>query len=316
MSIHRTGVAPLNTSCFAYLWAVLREDGQPEYFTSHDEDIVVPWPPLEATIRFRATGGIAVSNQRSEAGLRAANRDLSGMLGAFSFGVSPGSWTAAEQMRYLGATVHEWRVDWRWPIFDALDVITYKVTTDQVDRDTVLFQMQQKSLLRLREHHGAPFGRNCRWSLGEVDGDGRGCGNDRTAQGGVHITLLPNRTYANRLVTVIDNSRRAFRIQNLALPTLDLFTNGTATFQSGDNIDLEFEISHYDETVLDANNSGIFYLAEYAPGEIELNDIVTVVEGCDGSFDKCKVFGNTLNFGGEKDTPGSRRARQPAPVPR
>ncbi len=304
------------TSAFAFLWAIKRIDGKFEYFTSHDQDIVIgiTIPVVDGgtkVIRFVATGSFAFSNARKEVGLRPENREANAVVNGFNF-MASGGWNAFRERRYLGADIIQWRVDWRWPKWSALDQITYTITSVEYDRDTVTLEMQQKHLTRAREHFGVAFCRNCRFSLGDHDADGRGCGRDRTSQGGVHIQI-ENRTYTNRAIATVITQRRSFQISSLGLPIGHTFTQGAVKFQSSDNVDITLEVSFYDEATLTPFLSGTIHLVEDTPRDFAINDIVTVIEGCDGEFTTCKdTYKNELNFGGEKDMPGPRKARQPA----
>lgn len=108
---------------------------------------------------------------------------------------------------------------------------------------------------------------------------------------------LASFTHATTVSSV--SSRRVF---NVGTTQADgYFDSGTIKFTSGANIGAEMEIRK--------STGARIELMMPLPREISAGDAVTLIAGCDRTRGTCKSrFNNVINFQGEPDLPGDRKA--------
>jgi hypothetical protein len=171
---------------FVLLWRVVRVDGVTEFYTSADEDLIVPYIGNDGTYgsaTFLASHGIDMSAAQKETGLRSENVTVAGVIGGINL-------TYLEGGRYDFAEVTEWMVDSRWPGMPWLSERQFRISTVDYSGEQWRFLLEGHGQ-RVRESYGHPFCATCIWSLGRDDkgNPNAGCGRDRTAVGGVKIDI-------------------------------------------------------------------------------------------------------------------------------
>lgn len=317
------------------LWRIKREDGTLEFYTSHDEDLRVPVLINVETgvnginsnanfgvVTFLATSGLTLSASRRESGLRSQTISAEGVLGIITL-------DNVEGRLYEMAELQEWIVDWRWPFIRHFATNIYWITKVSYSDEEFDFHCEGHGR-RVRENLGHPFTRTCRWTLGRDDFGvaGKGCGEDRSAKGGIHLEIV-NFRWINCAVNGVavdlkSSNRMAFNLLRAGssrdpastLPAQQVplgrpFKHGVITWTVGLNTGLSYEIGDYNESLSRTGETGQFVSTIIMPHEIQIGDKCTIEEGCDNSFDTCfTIYGNQKNFGGWHLIPGPTRAGQ------
>jgi uncharacterized phage protein (TIGR02218 family) len=81
---------------------------------------------------------------------------------------------------------------------------------------------------------------------------------------------------------------------------------GKITFTSGDNVDVTGTVR--------AVSGSTITLEFPVPFDLDPGVTYTVLNGCNKTFEQCKLYGQELNFGGFKDMPGNDALRSPPNV--
>jgi uncharacterized phage protein (TIGR02218 family) len=114
----------------------------------------------------------------------------------------------------------------------------------------------------------------------------------RDTLGGIYCTRdLTDITSAGTVGAVTNNQKFVI---STSKPN-DKFYRGKITFNSGANEGLSQDIQTNDGTTL--------ILVEPMPGDVETGDTYTIVEGCDGTIERCDELGNIINHFAEEAIP-------------
>ena len=229
------------------------------------------WQPLSGLKR----SAVSIS-----AGLDVNGQDLSGYFEA-------GGITAEmiDSGALDGAAVLIELVDARDPNgYDTIPLLPGRVGDIRTERDTFTLQLDDDAEL-LQQAFGEATSPDCRANLGDAR-----CG----------VNLAPF-TFVRTIASIV-NARR-FGISGTQ--AAGLFTYGKATFTSGANAGLSFEIKVSTTSEIE------LFLPPWLP--VAVSDAVTLVAGCDKTRATCKnVFGNVINIRAEPDVPGIEALTAPA----
>lgn len=316
-------ISPLLSQNLISLFAIYRQDGENEFYCSHDEDLILPklttstfgLQPAQGQQRWISTAGVDISSMERQIGLRSQNMTVAGVVD----GLSLDDLTSG---RYLSAFVERFIVDARWPSLTPLMYDSFLIT--QVSYSSDLWKLEVEGMVRqLHEKVGVAFNRICRFSLGfdEFGVVNQGCGEDRSAIGGIHLQISTF-TYGSvgdpLIVTAVDSAspRATFRVDRASTtPTMPLgrpYRFGTVRWLTGGNKNRTFELGAYDASKATNNTeSGNLTAARFMGAKVQVGDTCIIAEGCDRLFATCLgTYGNQDNYGAYNQTPGTTRARQ------
>lgn len=301
------------------LYAVHRQDGEDEYYTSHDEDLRLPIISTlvaeTAPVTFRSAAGIDISTAEREIGLRSRTATVAGVIDGLDL-------EDIQQGRYLDAFVEQFHVDSRWPSIAPLMYDVFWIVNATYSTEIWRFDIEGQAR-RAHENIGGPFNRICRFSLGrdEFGNINAGCGEDRSAIGGIFLEIS-NFTYGTtsdplEVIAVSSTAaRHTFRVKrDSTSPTMPLgrpYRFGRVQWLTGNNVNRTYEIGAYDQTkAASSTDSGDITTATFMGGDVQVGDTCIIEEGCDRLFSTCRgTYGNRDNYGGYNQTPGTTRARQ------
>lgn len=249
----------------AIITLVLR-GGQVLRMTDHDEPITrggQTWRPL-CGLRRTATS--------ISAGLDVNGQDLSGY---FEGGGITADLIDAGELD--GATAFTDLVDVRAPdAYDLIPLLPGRVADIETERDTFTLQLNDDAEL-LQQQFGEVTSPDCRANLGDAR-----CKKTLAAftMTGAVTSVIDGRTYG---VSIVQPA--------------GFFDYGEATFTSGENAGLRFEI----RTSTPGRLS--LFLPTWLP--VAAGAGIRLVAGCDKTRATCRTrFGNVINFRGEPDLPG------------
>lgn len=262
---HIRGECTTLATCFK----VTRVDGVVMGFSSHVEDMAF------GGLTYQAAAGVSPSTVKTEAGTGVDNLKVVGILSSETI-------TELDIMagRYDGALVEIFFVNYEDLSMGRL--LMMRGPLGEVATGGGQFTVEIRSHLQLASGRiGETLTPGCRV---KQFGDGR-CGLDLGAF-----------TFA-AVVTEV-SSRRLFRAAVLVdNPTF--FEFGTLTFTTGPNAGLPYLIKGFDAEL------GEVELQIAGRAEVEAGHEFTIVAGCDRTLDRCKSYGNVINFRGEPYVPGA-----------
>lgn len=253
----------------ATCWRVTRRDGISQYFTDHDEDVVV------AGDRYLARTGIVPSAVTSQAGLAVDNLELEGLLDSESI-----TREALLAGLYDRAELDIFMVNYAAPDEGRLHIKTGWLGEVTLQEGTYMAEVRGLSAA-LQQTIGDVYTPTCRAQLGDAR-----CGKNLTAY-----------TFTGTVNTV----ENEFTFTDAARTEPNgYFAYGHITFTSGANAGLSMEVRDF--------ASGRFGLFLPLPHAVQVGDAYSVVAGCDKRIDTCSTrFANALNFRGEPHLPGNDR---------
>jgi len=259
------------TTCHA--WRLTRTDGLVLGFTEHDHDL-----EFDGTV-FSAATGFRASEIETGLGLEA---DAANVAGAFS-----AAQISADDLalgRYDGAQVETFLVNWQSPA-DYLLLSTRQL--GEVRSAGPAFSVELRSLAAgLDQPRGRLYGRRCDADLG----DSRCTAN----------IAAPPFTMEATIAEVIDEM--TILVAGLGDRPAGWFSQGHLAFKSGLLAGLSADVSEH-KLVPDGARLTLWQPLARMP---TLGDQITVVAGCDKSFETCAAkFANTLNYQGFPYLPGS-----------
>ncbi|MCY0146344.1 DUF2163 domain-containing protein [Hoeflea sp. G2-23] len=269
LAVHLAQTA--TTTCHA--WRLTRTDGLVLGFTEHDHDL-----EFDGTV-FSAATGFRASEVETGLGLEA---DAANVAGAFS-----AAQISADDLalgRYDGAQVETFLVNWQCPA-DYLLLSTRQL--GEVRSAGPAFSVELRSLAaRLDQPRGRLYGRRCDADLG----DSRCTAN----------IAAPPFTMEATIAEVIDEM--TILVAGLGDRPAGWFSQGHLAFKSGLLAGLSADVSEH-KLVPDGARLTLWQPLARMP---TLGDQITVVAGCDKSFETCAAkFANTLNYQGFPYLPGS-----------
>lgn len=258
------------------LVTITRPDASVLRLTDHDEPIKrggQTWQPL---------CGLKRTATSISAGLDVNGQDLKGYFEA-------GGITAdlIDSGALDGATVAVDLADVRDPdAYDLIPLLPGRVGDIATERDTFTLQLNDDAEL-LQQRFGEDTSPDCRANLG----DGR-C-----------KKVLTSFTHTGTITSLVDA-----RTYGISVSQADgYFDFGVATFTSGANAGLSFEIRTSTATQM------VLFLPPWLA--VAIGDGITLVAGCDKTRATCKAkFSNILNYRGEPDVPGLTALTADAPA--
>lgn len=260
----------------AYLWTVIRRDGSVFGFTNHDRDIVY------GGTRYAAATGFSASSVEHRAEMTVGNLEIAGFLNSASITESDltgGKWD--------GATVEVSLVN--YSDLTQGDLWVAGGEFGEVALVDGRFAVELKGLAqKLQTSIGRVISPHC----DAIFCDSR-CG-----------LTVGDYTVAGAVTGV--TSRKTFNTDHT--DATGYFSYGLLTFTSGANEGVQIEVAAYSK---DIGYDALFSLVLSAPYDIQVGDTISVVAGCDKTFNKCAVFNNTVNFRGFPHVPGTDRVLKP-----
>ena len=250
-----------------HCWKIIRTDGTVQGFTEHDEDI-----NFDGTI-YKASSGFSASKIASSLGLAVDNLNADGALSDDTLNekdLSSGKYDdSAVELYFVNFGNTQQRL------------LLSKGNLGRVERGEIAFTAELRSRSsRLQQKTGNAFQRTCSASLGD-------------SRCKVNISSF---TSSGVITSVEDN--RKFQVTQINNDINSFYSLGVLTFISGLNKGLVFEIK--------IHLQGIIVLWEKPPFEVEVNDGISVIAGCDKEMVTChNKFNNTINFRGFNLIPGT-----------
>ena len=250
---------------FAFLWKVIRLDGQIFGFTSHDSDITY------LGLTYKANTGFTPSAAATSSGLAVDDLEIEGALSA----------QAIEQAEILagiwdGAEVWVYQVNYE--DLTAGAIVVRRGWIGEISSGTISFKAELRGLTqKLAQQIGQNYSPICRANFG----DSR-CKLD-----------LDNYKVTGALTSVTNEHQFADTARTEAT---DYFNLGLITFTTGANAGLSREIKSFAATVL--------FCELPFPFTVSIGDQYELWRGCDKAFNTCKnTFNNIVNFRGEPYIP-------------
>lgn len=250
---------------FAFLWKVIRQDGQIFGFTSHDADIEY------LGLTYKANTGFMPSAAATSSGLAVDDLEIEGTLSA----------QAVEQAEILagiwdGAEVWVYQVNYE--DLTAGAIVIRRGWIGEIRSGTVSFTAEMRGLTqKLAQQIGQNYSPLCRANFG----DSR-CKKD-----------LDDYKVTGTLTMVTNEHEFADTSRTEAT---NYFNLGLLTFTTGLNAGLSREVKSFDATV-------IFCELPF-PFTVSVGDQYEMWRGCDKSFATCKnTYNNLINFRGEPYIP-------------
>ena len=248
-------------------WRLDRRDGVTMGFTTHDRDLTI------GGIVYRAAPGMLPSAISVSEGFDVDTLDVAGALTSDAIradDLADGRWD--------GARVRIFATSWEAPGADVIALARGELGDVGIQGDGFTAEMRGPTALLERPvvDRTSP---ECRAELGD-----RKCRVD-----------LAGRRHGQRIVDVIDPV--TLRLSG-AEPSANAFAYGTLRWGEGGNCGLT-------SAILSSTGSTII-LREPPPHPMLIGARVELIEGCDKSFDTCRVrFANGANFRGEPHLPGN-----------
>ena len=251
-----------------HCWRLVLRDGSRIGFTDHDQDLVFDG------LTHAAASGLDASEVETSLGFAATGGEVAGALMAAA--LCEGDLAGG---RYDGATIESWLVDWSQP--DArllLDV----GAIGEVSRSDVAFSAELRSLAHVfDETRGRLYQAQCSADLGDAR---------------CTVSLADPALRLSCKVLGVD-----------AGASVKLSSTGRASgWFSGGAVEYG---SRRLGTIRDhVERDGAAFINLWAPGSLMplVGDSVTLVAGCDKSFETCRLkFSNELNFRGFPHMPGN-----------
>ncbi|MBC7767546.1 MAG: DUF2163 domain-containing protein [Phycisphaerales bacterium] len=261
----------------AYVWRIVRRDGEAFAFTDHDRAL-----PFEALTCEPMAGLVAGAIEKS-LGLGVDTASVSGALSSVAI-------TEEDLARGLwdGAQVDLFRVDWSDP---SLRVHLFAGRIGEVRRGVSAFEAELRGLqAALNTPVGRVFSRFCDADLGDAR-----CGKD------VSTSAFRSEGVVSEVI-----SNAAFRAVGLEGFAGDWFTRGRLSWDAGGEAEVSEHRIEADAVVIELLD---------APGAVLASGAAfAIFAGCDKRFETCRAkFGNTPNFRGFPHMPGND-ALQSGPV--
>lgn len=251
----------------ATCWKVTRRDGVRQYFTDHDQDLIV------AGHAYIARAGIVPSAVTSQLGLAVDNLELEGMLSSDSI-------TQDDLLAglYDHAELEIFMVNYQAPDEGQLHIKTGWLGEVTLREGTFVVEVRGLSAA-LQQAIGEVYTPTCRAQLGDA----------RCKK------LLTGFTCTGTIDAVED----AYTLYDAArTETTGYFAYGKITFNSGANLGLSMEVRDFSD--------GRFSLFLPLPNPVVAGDTYVAVAGCDKRIETCSTrFANAVNFRGEPHLPGN-----------
>lgn len=259
-------IADGELTTLAFCWRLVRRDGAALGFTTHDRDLVIDG------LGYRAAPGMLPSAVLLGEGVEADAQEMAGAVTSDAIGeadLAAGRWD--------GAAFRLFAVDWTAPEGEKIALARGdlgEVVTRRRRFETEL-RGPQAALERPVGEFTSP---ECRAELGD-----RRC---RVDMAGRSVRAVATAIDGDGRVTVTGGG------------DLARFAFGALRFVDGANSGLRFGILSADV--------GTVYLGEPPPFALAGEVAVLLTEGCDKTFDTCRVrFANIVNFRGEPHLPGN-----------
>lgn len=255
----------------ARCWRLTRRDGTQMGFTDHDVDLVLD------TVTYSARTGLSASDFTSTSGLEVTGGDIQGALS--SSGLTEADIAAG---LYDQARIDLYLVDWTQP---RIRILIESGMIGEIRRSGVEFTCEMRSIASLyQEEKGRLYQRNCSAELGD-----KSCG----------IDLKQERFRFEGEVLATDQARY---FEVAASPDQFDFTGGNVIITAIGQSALTFGVKAH----IGRNGRSGIWLWQDPPRPIAVGDPVTLVQGCDKSFETCaQVFANQKNFRGFPHMPGA-----------
>ncbi len=256
-----------------WCWRLTRRDGRQLGFTDHDRPLT-----FEETT-FEAASGFTASDIKEAVGLGVDNLEVESALS--SGRLEEGDLASG---LYDDAAVEIYRVNWQSP---QQRVLMRKGSLGEVRRAGSSFAAEIRGLAHyLQQPTGRLFQFSCDADLGD-----RRC----------KIDLMAPAWRGQGAVTAVTGDRQ-FQISGITSFAGGWFSGGLATFTSGANAALDFEVK-----IHTAGAQGAWLEVWQAPLKpVQPGDRITVVAGCDKQPSTCtQKFRNFINFRGFPHLPGN-----------
>lgn len=249
----------------AFLWKVIRQDGQIFGFTSHDTDITY------LGLTYKADTGFMPSATNTSSGLAVDDAEISGALSSLAIDqaeILAGTWDASEV----------WLYQVNYEDLTAGAIIVRRGWTGEIKSGKISFTSELRGLTqKLSQQIGQNYSPSCRATFGDAR-----CKKDiDDFQVSGSITSVTN------LHEFADTAR---------VEADQYFDQGLITFVTGLNAGLSREVKTFAATV-------IFCELPF-PYPVEIGDDYEMQKGCDKTFATCRdTYNNIINFRGEPYVP-------------
>lgn len=264
-------VAPRQSHRHARLWWIRRTDGFDLHLTDHDHTLTFD------LFDYTPIGGLDATAIRKQAALEEQNFETRGVLSSSAI-----TFDDLRAGRFREAEVNEYLVDWLYPWAGALQHARYWITETKFDGEKWTAQVSGIPYW-LRFAVGHVYSRNCDADLGD-------------ARCGVALGPLQETT----TVTTVNDDRIEVRASGLSSTSDDYWNDGTLTWISGPNINVESKVRDY------TNSTKTIRLYLRTPFPISATDSFVLSPGCDKTRATCIAkFSNVVNFRGEESIPGT-----------
>jgi len=266
-----------DTTTLAYLWKVVREDGQVFGFTSHDEQIVYDGVTYEASSGFMPTS-IATNN-----GLAVDDVELEGILDSEAItqeDIMRGLWDRAEVFLY--------QVNYKDLTMGA--IILRRGWLGEITAGTNRFNVELRGLnQRLQQQIGQNYSPICRASLGDTK-----CKFD-----------LDTVIDSDIGVAEVTADNKFVDLEFTQFYEIEQINTAKIRFTSGANQGVVREVKRYLGAVDGQTNYGEWLELFIAPPyPIEVGDTVDFIPGCNKTLQMCRdIYDNVINFRGEPHVP-------------
>ena len=257
-----------DATTLCHCWRLVLRDGTRMGFTDHDRDLVFDG------LTHAAASGLDASEVETSLGFAGAGGEVAGALTAAAM-------TEADLVagRYDGATLETWLVDWLQPEARLLLDIG---AIGEASRSDAAFTVEVRSLAQsFDEPRGRLFQAACSADLGD-------------SRCGVALTSAPLRVAAN--VIAVEGAS-SLKLSSTGRP--NGWFSGGGLFSGARRLG----------TIRDhAEGDGFAFIALWTQffAAPNVGDALTLVAGCDKSFDTCRTkFGNQHNFRGFPHMPGN-----------
>jgi uncharacterized phage protein (TIGR02218 family) len=255
-------------------WKLIRRDGQVFGFTDHDRDLVF------AGTSFSAASGLEGSEAESQLGLSIGGGEVSGVLMASA--ISEADVLAG---RLDGASIESWLVNWQ----DVEERVLLDIgTVGEIRRSDESFTLELRGpAAEWDEERGRTYIRSCTAELGD-----QACG----------IALASSAYTETATLSLVADGQRLTMPQTAS--AAGWFTHGIATLTSGAASGVKARIIGHERQ----SGQDTITLDRLIEVPVAAGDTVSLVAGCDKSFETCKAkFANGLNFRGFPHLPSADR---------
>ena len=260
------------TTTFCHCWKVIRQEGAVMGFTDHDCDVLVNG------VIYLANTGLDGTKIDHALGVSIGGMEINGALTADAI--------SAEDLvngKYDNATIEYWLVNWA----DVTQLLLLDIgSVGQVKRGEYAFMAEMRGLAHLFDQEtGRIFQKSCSANLGDSK-----CG-----------VSLDGAAYTAR-DAILTTDGATLLTTGLTAFSSGWFSNGKLTFTSGANAGSTITIKS------DTLANGVHTIELWVPlaAPLSVGDRITVVAGCDKTFDTCRTqFSNVTNFRGFPHMPGN-----------